>query len=614
MKPVWWSIDLETALAEAELTYKDNHTSTAAYVKFPTFPLDGGVKDIDGRVHTDFGIAIWTTTPWTLPANRAVAINKSLDYVIISTKKLGNILVGASKVHQFAEECTEGSYEVVSALIKGAAIIGKVSYRNPFELDTSPGFQVIHANFVSATEGTGLVHCAPGHGLEDFEVCKSVNIKAFAPVDEQGRFTDLAMPRSPAELTGRRVLSDGLEAVLRVLENQSLLLKKMEHTHKYPYEWRQNSPVIVRATPQWFVDLGMIKDEAMRALINVTFLPESGRDRLENFIKDRKSWCISRQRAWGVPIPALYDRDTGEPLLTKESVDHIIKCIEHRGTEAWFKDDLDDPYWVLPKGPPRNQLDDLLGSHSPPNGQIHPHPKCQSQYVRRLETMDVWFDSGSSWTQIQPKSISEALEAMEARQFLPANVYVEGSDQHRGWFQSSLLTSVAWQLSQNGLGLHSPQAPFKKLITHGFVLDEHRQKMSKSVGNVIKPSDVTSGKILREHCFPKSKDDGFYEPGSDGLRLWVATSDFTKDVTIGPVLLYDCHLKMAKLRATVRFLLGNLQDFQYGKHSGSLEYNHFHLIDKIAINNLLEVDGKVTGFFEKYNFAQGKLTVVCREC
>ena len=593
MKPVWWSIDLETALAEAELTYKDDHVSTAAYVKLPTFPQDGGVKDINGQAYMDFSIAIWTTTPWTLPANRAVAINKSLDYVIISTENLGNILVSTSKAQQFAEECAGGSYTVLSALIKGVDIIGKVSYRNPFELDTSPGYQVIHANFVSAIEGTGLVHCAPGHGLEDFEACKPLNIKAFAPVDEQGRFTDLAMPRHPAELAGHRVLSEGLKAVLRVLEDQSLLLRKMNHTHKYPYEWRQNSPVIVRATPQWFVNLDKIKDEAMKALANVHFLPESGRDRLENFIKDRKAWCISRQRAWGVPIPVLYDRDTGEPLLTKESVDHIIKCIQHRGTDAWFNDDLDDPYWVLPSKGSKQPLDDLPGFGS--------QPRNKSQYIRQLETMDVWFDSGSSWTQIQSQSFPEG------GQFLPADVYVEGSDQHRGWFQSSLLTSVAWQLSQDDSSLRSAQPPFKKLITHGFVLDEHRQKMSKSVGNVIKPSDITSGKLLRQHYFPNSNDDTFYEAGSDGLRLWVATSDFTKDVTIGPVLLYDCHLKMAKLRATIRFIIGNLQDFRYRIHKTSFQYEHLHLIDRIAINNLSQVSARVIGFFGKYNFAQGKL-------
>jgi isoleucyl-tRNA synthetase len=440
-KPVYWSPSSRTALAEAELEYKDDHESIAAYIKFPMIDIPQALKNqgaVKGRLHA----VIWTTTPWTLPANRAIAVNPDLEYVVIDVGK-EQLLVAESRLPDLikALHVYEFSTDII-ARINGAGL-GGATYRNLLRGQESAPQSMLLADFVSADSGTGLVHCAPGHGMEDYAACKKKGIPAFAPVDDAGCFTDAAFPEDPAALACLPVLEDGTAKVIELLDDMVVSVRK--YKHKYPYDWRTKLPVIVRATEQWFADVGSIKEVALASLANVEFIPNSGKPRLESFVKGRSEWCISRQRAWGVPIPALYD-ENGAAVLTDESVAHIISVIGDRGSDAWWTDAEDDPAWIA--------------------------PGLQGSYRRGKDTMDVWFDSGSSWTQTEGR----------------ADVYCEGTDQHRGWFQSSLLT----YLSASGHAV----APFRKLITHGFTLDQEGKKMSKSIGNVISPNEIIEGQLL----------------------------------------------------------------------------------------------------------------------
>jgi isoleucyl-tRNA synthetase len=440
-KPVYWSPSSRTALAEAELEYKDDHESTAAHVKFPIIEMPRSLREQvvdEGRLYA----VIWTTTPWTLPANRAIAINPDLDYNVIQVGK-EQLLVAASRLPDLIEvlHLDESKINIV-AHANGARLDG-ATYRNILRGQESTPQPIILADFVSADSGTGLVHCAPGHGMEDYEVCLKQGIAAFAPVNDAGCFTDAAFPENPAALAGLPVLEGGSAKVIELLGDMVVSVHK--YKHKYPYDWRTKLPVIVRATEQWFADVGSIKEAALASLADVEFIPNSGKSRLESFVKGRSEWCISRQRAWGVPIPALYD-ETGAAVLTDESVAHIISTIGEKGSDAWWTDAEDDCTWVA--------------------------PGLQGSYRRGKDTMDVWFDSGSSWTQTEGQ----------------ADVYCEGTDQHRGWFQSSLLT----YLSASG----RTDAPFRKLITHGFTLDQDGKKMSKSIGNVISPNEIIEGQRL----------------------------------------------------------------------------------------------------------------------
>lgn len=439
-KPVYWSPSSRTALAEAELEYKDDHESKAAYVKFPMINIPPSLKN-QGAIKGLHAV-VWTTTPWTLPANQAIAVNPDLEYVVIYVGK-EQLLIAESRLADLVKALNmhEFSTDVV-ARINGAGL-GGATYRNILRGQESAPQPVLLADFVSADSGTGLVHCAPGHGMEDYEVCTKAGIPAFAPVDDAGCFTDAAFPEDPAALVGLPVLEDGTAKVIEILNDKVISVHK--YKHKYPYDWRTKLPIIVRATEQWFADVGGIKDLALTSLENVQFIPNSGKSRLESFVRGRSEWCISRQRAWGVPIPALYD-ENGVALLTHESVAHIISVIGERGSDAWWTDAEDDPAWIAP------------GLYGP--------------YRRGKDTMDVWFDSGSSWTQINGQ----------------ADVCCEGTDQHRGWFQSSLLT----YLSASGHAV----APFRKLVTHGFTLDQEGKKMSKSIGNVISPNEIIEGQLL----------------------------------------------------------------------------------------------------------------------
>ena len=573
-KPVYWSPSTRTALAEAELEYKDDHVSTAALVKFPLVSIPPHLSENPLLKVDNLSAVIWTTTPWTLPANAAIAIHKSLEYIIVRSEKHGLLLVAQSRF-TYLQDMLKEDLTIVIPSIPGSELAEQAAYRSLFKGPEAPSQPIIAADFVTAESGSGLVHCAPGHGMEDYEACLSRGISASAPVDDEGRFTDKAMPDDPAKLSGKLVLEDGNIAVLEYVELQGFLLAKHRYEHKYPYDWRSKLPIIIRATEQWFADVADIRASTVDSLHDVRFIPESGRPRLENFVKNRSEWCISRQRAWGVPIPALYHRGSGEAVLTKDSVSHIMAVIEERGVDAWWTDGSDDPAWILPS------LQEASGLG----------------YRRGTDTMDVWFDSGTSWA---------VLDVNDRKNEPPADVYLEGTDQHRGWFQSGLLTFVAHQIA---LGQSArPRAPFRNLVTHGFTLDEDGRKMSKSVGNVIHPQTIMDGTLLpplkQKKGKGKNKQTESQGPvydamGPDALRMWVASSDYTRDIVIGKQVLQTVNVSLHKYRVTFKLLLGALSDFHIDRR---VPYERLHKVDRIALMKLSDLVVACQNALDKFEF------------
>jgi isoleucyl-tRNA synthetase len=591
-KPVHWSPSSRTALAEAELEYDEGHKSLAAFVRFPVQLSEelrnGALKDVAGEVN----VVIWTTTPWTLPANSAVAVHKDMEYCLVKDSDgSGELtLVAATRVAEYAA-VLERELSVVVSGLRGSDLAGKLQYENPFQ--KARGLQpVIHADFVTDSSGTGLVHLAAGHGMDDYHVCHALGFPAFAPVDDAGAFTKDAFPDQPELLEGLLVVDEkksGSNAVCDYLEKQGLLRGKQAYSHKYPIDWRTKEPVITRATEQWFANVESIKDASMKAITDVQFMPESGRSRLESFIQGRSQWCISRQRAWGVPIPALYqvNGDTLEATMDSKTIDHIIEVIKVRGIDAWWTDAQDDPAW---------KPEHLTGT-----------------YVRGKDTMDVWFDSGTSWTLLPAQTNQPA-----------ADVYLEGTDQHRGWFQSSLLTHVATQPYSSSV----VKAPYKTLITHGFTLDSEGRKMSKSLGNVISPMQIMSGELLPPIKRKKQKGQAtngaqakpgaqsYDAMGSDALRLWVASCDYTRDVTIGQHVLMSVNQALHKYRVTFKWLLGifslpscppNFTSFEHLTPQEPTDSTNYSadLADRLAIYRLVQISQEVHAHYTRYEFYKG---------
>ncbi|KAI0126614.1 isoleucyl-tRNA synthetase [Xylariales sp. AK1849] len=554
-KPVYWSPSSKTALAEAELEYKDDHISTAAWVRFSiddtwreVANLVGFAQKFTGKLYA----LIWTTTPWTLPANQAIAVNNEMIYSIITDGKDAYV-VANSRLEAIQSKLSRSGLQVVVDNLSGSNFRG-LKYRNVLKDNLAQSQPIIHADFVSADSGSGLVHLAPGHGFDDYKVCRSFGLPVTAPIDDDGRFTVDALPDDPDRLTSAPMINKGgSQIVLDVLADDVLHVEK--YKHKYPYDWRTKQPVVVRATEQWFADVASIKDKALDALNTVHFIPETGRKRLESFVKGRSEWCISRQRAWGVPIPALYDKN-GTAVVNEDVVDHIISVIQERGTNAWWSDAPDDPAWIPSS---------LTG-----------------EYRRGTDTMDVWFDSGSSWSMMSAQ----------------ADVYLEGSDQHRGWFQSSLLTRIAaGAVEDTGF---AKGAPFKQLITHGFTLDQEGKKMSKSVGNIMEPHQVMDGSLL-----PPLKRKGkaaqgtptFDALGPDALRLWVASSDYTRDVAIGVTILQAIHTALIKYRTIAKMLVGSMHE--------SARTAPLTTVDHIAFIQLQDTMKEVGKAFNSHEFYKG---------
>lgn len=561
-KPVYWSPSSGTALAEAELEYNENHISFAAYVALPIVTDEAIRRELLGE-HFDEPLfaLIWTTTPWTLPANKAVAIHDKVDYSILKNGTSW-YFVATNCLASINEELSKGPHKFTELLktLKGSEL-RHLMYKNPLQGKNASPQPIIHADFVSDSSGSGLVHCAPGHGFEDYEVCKPLRLEVSAPVDGNGAFTSDAYPEDPQRLQGLSVQGDGNKAVLALLGPHVLHTHRKKH--KYPYDWRTKQPTIVRATAQWFADVAGIKSNALKVLEGVRFIPVTSKNRLESFVNGRSEWCISRQRAWGVPIPALYDQN-GDAVMTEESVQHIIRVIKERGTDAWWSDTPNDPAWIPSS---------LQG---------------KGEYRRGEDTMDVWFDSGSSWTQEGDTQ---------------ADVYLEGSDQHRGWFQSSLLTRVATAGRTNaGSLIDQPVglAPFKNLITHGFTLDKHGKKMSKSLGNTLTPDQVMDGSLLAPNKAkgkPPPKNAKTEAYGPDALRLWASSSDYTRDVVIGEPVLKSIHTNLRKYRNIIKMLLGSMHE--------SARTAPMTALDLIAILQLKDAMDEVGKAYDNFEFYRG---------
>ncbi|MDH6061489.1 isoleucine--tRNA ligase [Chrysosporum bergii ANA360D] len=545
LKPVHWSPSSKTALAEAELEYPEGHTSRSIYGAFPVTGLADPVKPVLGEYFADLGVAIWTTTPWTIPGNLAVAVNGDLHYAVVEVSPRDPETWGKFKYLIVATDLVESLSTTlnvdltVKATFKGQDL-EHTTYRHPLFDRESP--VVVGGDYITTDSGTGLVHTAPGHGQEDYIVGRRYGLPILAPVDDDGNFTPEA-----GEFAGLNVLGDGNQAVIDALTTAGCLLKEEAYAHKYPYDWRTKKPTIFRATEQWFASVAGFREEALKAIAGVKWIPAQGENRITPMVAERSDWCISRQRSWGVPIPVFYDEATGEPLLNQETIHHVQGIIAKAGSDAW---------WEM-------SVEELLPESYRHDGK---------SYRKGTDTMDVWFDSGSSWAAV-------VKQRPELR--YPADMYLEGSDQHRGWFQSSLLTSVA----VNGI------APYKTVLTHGFVLDEQGRKMSKSLGNVVDPQVVING----------GKDQKKEPPyGADVLRLWVSSVDYSADVRLGGNIIKQLADVRNKIRNTARFLLGSLHDFDPEKDAVPLE--NLPELDRYMLHRMTEVFAEVTTAFESFQF------------
>jgi isoleucyl-tRNA synthetase len=542
LKPVHWSPSSKTALAEAELEYPEGHISRSVYAAFEITALPAALQMPFDPFLGELGVAIWTTTPWTLPANLAVSVNPDLVYAVV---EVGDNAPGKFKYLLVAKDLVERLAEVLgTSLTQKASAMGRMlehtTYRHP--LYDRHSEIVIGGDYVTTESGTGLVHTAPGHGQEDYQVGLRYGLPILAPVDGDGNFTAEAGP-----FAGLNVLGEGNTAVIEAIQAAGALLKEEPYAHKYPYDWRTKKPTIFRATEQWFASVEGFRDEALAAIAQVQWIPPQGENRITPMVAERSDWCISRQRSWGVPIPVFYDEATQAPLLNPETIQHVRAIIAEKGSDAW---------WEL-------STEELLPAAYRNNGHT---------YRKGTDTMDVWFDSGSSWA---------AVAAARAELSYPADMYLEGSDQHRGWFQSSLLTSVA----ANGC------APYKTVLTHGFALDENGRKMSKSLGNVLDPSLIIDGG-------KNQKVDPPY--GADVLRLWVSSVDYSADVLIGKNILKQMSDVYRKIRNTARFLLGNLHDFDPAVHA--VPYADLPELDRYMLHRITEVFGEINDAFTTFQF------------
>ena len=538
LKPVYWCASCETALAEAEVEYAD-HTSTSIYVRFKFTENDKKTvyKKINDNSEKDLYAVIWTTTPWTIPSNLAVCLNARLEYTIFEYNN-DRYVVATDLLSSFLKDVAWDEAQIKTiGVLKGAEFESMNTFHPLYNRES----KVILGDHVTLEAGTGCVHTAPGHGLEDWEVCQKYDIKTFSPLDSKGiwRTSDFF---NDTDLVGVPYYK-GNGIVIEKLENAKALLAKQDITHSYPHCWRCKKPVIYRATDQWFVKVDMFKEQTLNEIKKVKWIPSSGEARISNMVENRSDWCISRQRAWGVPIPVFYCEDCGEVIVTDETIEHVAKMFEKESSDAWVK----------------YSEKELL-----PDGFVC--PKCGKTHIRKeKDIMDVWFDSGVSWRAVVEKRADELNHT-------PVDLYLEGSDQHRGWFQSSLLTSVATQ------GI----APYKQVLTHGFVFGEDGRKMSKSLGNYIRPDD-----IIKNY-------------GADILRLWAASVDYRNDIRIGDNIIKQLTEIFKKTRNTARFLLGNLYDFD--PKTDYVKYEDLKALDKFALHKLNVLIENVTDAFDSYEF------------
>lgn len=538
LKPVYWCASCETALAEAEVEYAD-HTSTSIYVrfKFDKNDQDKVYSLINEKEEKDLYVVIWTTTPWTIPSNLAVCLNSRLEYTVFEYNN-DRYVVATELLKNFLKDV---AWEETDIKVIGSLKGGEMENLNVFHPLYNRMSKVILGDHVTLDAGTGCVHTAPGHGLEDWEVCQKYNIQTFSPLDSKGvwQASDFF---NDEDLVGVPYFK-GNEIVINKLEANKALLAKQDISHSYPHCWRCKHPVIYRATAQWFVKVDMFKQQTLDEIKKVKWIPAAGETRISNMVENRSDWCISRQRAWGVPIPVFYCEDCGEVIVNDETINHVAEMFEKESSDAWVNHSVEE---LMPQG--------------------YKCPKCGGTHFKKEnDIMDVWFDSGVTHRAVVQKRHEELGE-------LPVEMYLEGSDQHRGWFQSSLLTSIAT----------TGKAPYKTVLTHGFVFGEDGRKMSKSLGNYIRPDD-----IIKNY-------------GADILRLWAASVDYRNDTKIGDNIIKQLAEIFKKTRNTARFLLGNLYDFD--PKTDYVQYDNLKDIDKFALHKLNTLIANVTEAFEAYEF------------
>lgn len=518
LKPVYWSPSSESALAEAEIEYKDI-TSKAIFFKFPIVNGEGNFKDAS--------FMVWTTTPWTLPCNLAVAAGPLIDYLLFNSNK-GKMICASDLLESLKVKLNLEDVEILEH-ITGKNLLG-LQYKHPLYDRIQPA---INADYVTTTDGTGFVHIAPGYGEEDYNAGKEYGLDIMVAVDSKGYQTEKA-----GKYAGM-FYEKSEDAIIEDLEACGSLLLLDPITHSYPHDWRTKKPVIFRATPQWFASIDPIKEDILKAISNVNWNPKWGDIRISNMIRDRHDWCISRQRAWGVPIPVFY-AENGDEILDQEVLKHVADLFGQYGSNVWFEREAKD---LLPEG---------FTHPSSPNGI----------FTKENDIMDVWFDSGSSYMLLQRRGLQ-----------YPADLYLEGSDQYRGWFNSSIITGVA----TTGV------APYKTVVSHGFTLDGEGRKMSKSLGNTVDPIKVCN------------------ESGADILRLWVASVEYRADMPLSKDILKQVSESYRKIRNTLRFLLSNTSDFN---PKDSLPYEKLENVDKYMYIKLQKFIKQIKDNYDNFDFGE----------
>ena len=523
-KPVHWCATCHTALAEAEVEYEE-HKTPSIFVKFPLVkPAAGMAAD------KPISLVIWTTTPWTLPANLAIAVHPDLEYVLVDAGAEA-LVVAADLADGLLSQWGLKGKEL--ARYPGRALEGAVCRHPWLERDS----QVILADYVTLTAGTGLVHIAPGHGQEDYDSGRKYGLKPYSPVNDSGRFT-----KEVPEFEGQGVW-EANAGIIELLRGQGKLLGAEEVTHSYPHCWRCKRPIIFRATEQWFISMeeNGLRTKALEAIDKVTWIPRWGRERIHLMVENRPDWCISRQRAWGVPIVAFHCRGCGEVLLNREILEGIVSRVKSEGADFYF---AEDPAALLPPGARC--------------------PQCgQGDFAKETDILDVWFDSGVSFAAVCEPNPELGF---------PVDLYLEGSDQHRGWFHSSLLAAVGTR----------GRAPYRGVLTHGFVVDGEGRKMSKSVGNIIAPQEVIN------------------QYGAEILRLWVSGEDYRDDIRLSDAILKQLAEAYRRFRNTARFMLGNLYDFDPQSHS--VRYEDREELDRVALSWLAQLTERVKKAYLDYDF------------
>jgi len=528
-KPVYWCTSCRTALAEAEVEY-EGHSSPSIFVKFPMVSdLSEDFPSLKGK---EISVVIWTTTPWTIPANLAIALHPDLNYCAVDIGNNEVMILAEGLLGICMDTFGIDSYDVLEKF--NASNLENLKARHPLYDRESV---IVLASYVTLEAGTGCVHTAPGHGREDYETGLAYGLEVYSPVDDAGRFT------KEVELFAGQEVFEANKGINAKLRETGALIKEQEISHEYPHCWRCKNPVIFRATEQWFISMDKtgLREKALDAIKKVSWIPSWGQERISLMIANRPDWCISRQRAWGVPITVFFCKECDHLIISREIIDHVCTMVEESGADIWFSE-------------PEEKL-------LPPGTKC---PECGGDHFRKeTDILDVWFDSGVSYAAV-----------MEKRNYLesPADLYLEGSDQHRGWFHSSLLCSVGTR----------GNAPYRNVLTHGFVVDGKGKAMHKSAGNVIAPE-----KLIKQY-------------GAEIVRLWVAGEDYTDNIRLSKEILQRLTEAYRRIRNTCRYLLGNLNDFDPAKDQVS--YDRMEELDKWALNRLQEMNGRVLRAYEDFEF------------